>query len=369
VMSVATSKSNGVILPRLKTIYGVPTAKFFAKQKGPELAQARKAKGLAEVQRTYELDAEDGTITVAFRLHQQFPAPAPIDYYVQTLSTGLTIVVPVLRSTADRFFVDGLAKDYFQSREKDGFLDITGEQLLDAILAEYQDSQASWIKPGGFAPFKLWMPATYYSVFHKRKEATNEDTIMYATAAAVKWRVSEVTGALQVRGFVNDPICLLDNKDRLEALDQIDPVPEETHLLPPSDISKGTQEPGHTEGPEPSEIRSQDPQKRAEVATETLKTPVISTSPAKSPDDETNAGSDVTVKFNVPTGSAGLSEEEKPLAGSAEPSQEEFLWVVEEIDGKKKLRKVKKDEVPENSRLASDEEVAEWLKENPEHES
>lgn len=338
------------IRPRLKTLYGVPVAEFYAIQPNPidpytdegEMADSRPRTA------AYKLmsDTDGKEVTVVFTLHEYFPKPHDVVPMAQTLESGLTIFAPLSKKCVVDYFsgADLAAKDF----GSDMLGDICKTWKPEAII-----SNGTWyVYAGGFAPFKTWMPGTYFRAFARNDNLVQEADIMYATAAAVKWKISSVTGSLQIRGFIQDPICLLDNSDRMKALDMVDPVPENLQIVKPENVSQGTQEPGHEEGPDPATLKSQTREEKNITGAATAKTYL--------PGDTVDG--DRPKVDTIEPQDSNAREAEKPLTGS--PSSDDEVWVVVEDEQGKKLKKVKKGEVPEGARLASDDEIAQWLKEN-----
>lgn len=362
VMAVNTSERRAqggdYVLPRLKTLYGVPTAVFFSKQGAvPTTDEDVRRKSDTERSRYHfeRISKEEAGATkevvVGFALHKLYPAPKPVTILTQTLASGLSVFAPLTTVAVDK---------YFEKVSEADLKAATGDDLLDRIIDAWTEQDAiskQWLPAGGFAPFKLWMPGTYFRVFYRiraDKEKDQED-IMYATAAEVKWRVSEVTGALQIRGFVKDPVCLLDNADRTAALNAIDPVPDQLHLQKPENVAEGTQAPGEQKGPDPATLAAQDKEQKNATGAATAKTwlPV---------EAEVAGKPEVVDQLPYEAKDRVQDENGKPLTGA--PEAEEFVWVVVEVDGASILKKVKKDEVPEGARLASEDEIANWLKDH-----
>jgi hypothetical protein len=346
-----TSESRGVeewVQPRLYTMYGVPMKQFQEKQVEFQTKQGKEKTAAEEV--SYKIQGRPGAkaTTVRFVLHSCFPEPAPVVLMTQTLESGLSVVCPILEDTA---------KAYFSAmRVSSSQADMAGD-MAKAMLDKFEPSHVSgWMLAGGFAPFTLWMPGTYFRVYSRIKKLTDEKMIMYSLAAAIKWRQNPVTGALDLRGFVHNPVALYDYQDRQDAYSQIDPVPGSYKTFQPSNPTEGTQEKGDPRGPQPETVASKDPTKKIEEGAAAAKVFVAA-------DADKTEGREIILKDGESNGDSETPKAQKPIAGDPASSEaDDFVWVVITEGEEKKLKKVKKNQVPEGATLASDDEIAEWLK-------
>jgi hypothetical protein len=351
--------------PSLRTLYGVESHAFIDEN----IKRITTDEALA---RSYEMsDPQGRTVTVEFHLHTVVPKPREVMPFLQTLDTGLSCPAMVSRELGDNFFKD----------KKSSFAEYTERNgMLDAILR--QTDSPEWVDALGLSPFKLWMPATYFDVFTRSSLFSSQfdvNEIAYAYAAAVKWRVNPVTGALQLRGFVHNPVCLLEFTDMLSAEQCEDPIPEAPGLRKPENVAEGTEAPGSPEGPAPDGLRPESTKDAVRRGSDTLKIPAVAMGlsdgaqkavfvnpePASEPETiMTREDGKFAGKRTVDKGSPLIGDPQRDdVDAERDASVAAEVWVVVEEDGKTILRKVKKDQVPNGARLASDEEVAKWLKE------
>lgn len=243
--------------PSIPTIYGAPTASFYAQNIPGAAEDTKTAPDFSFYQNnsgrsTYLTMLSTGR-RYRFTLHRYYPEPGEYVTVVVPFSRATYVAVPVLKSFWDNkpTQLEELMGHTTNSMGKDEQI-VLAEIDVDAIskaIRDYDKASVKWVPCSHLYPTLMSLPHMLWD--YDSTETILDDNFAWLANLSIRSEWDEYLKTMRIAGFWNSPAILLDLDDYAHAMNSADPTPlVQQSISDPTDPEPSSSEPERADAAE-----------------------------------------------------------------------------------------------------------------------